>query len=306
MGTKRELRIFLGTVGARSLFATGANVGVTMGEPAYVDFVHPRFAVDASGGAFTGRAPGEAAPRASGAWSDRPEPLVAGLDPATRKALGAAWLDDALDEHAMVGTFARLALSLLAIGAPPSLVARTEQAAIEEVEHARLCFALASAYLGTPVGPGALEVGPIACPEIVELLRSSWRDGCLGEGAAAAVARAARRRAHDPAVCAALTIISREEATHAELAWDVVGLCLARGGREAEGALREEVTRTPRPPDLVADDPGDALAALFAEHGHLGPADRARCAAENARTAVRRAGWLLAPRAEARAGRAIA
>jgi hypothetical protein len=351
MGAKRELRIFLGTVGAHSLFASapGANVGSadapdhdshasTAGEAAYVDFDHPRFACDVQHGAFTGR--GDAPPpmvpvidlaprpraegvfhlpsgrplrvegearvapaRASGSWIDRPEPLVAGLDPATRKKLGAAWLDQALDEHASVGSFARLALALLAIGAPAALIARTEQAALEEVEHARLCFALASAYLGSPVGPGALEVGPIARPEIVELALESWRDGCLGEGAAAAIARAARRRAHDPAVCAALTTISRDEGAHAELAWDILGLCLARGGREVADALREEVAKTPRAPDLPEDDAGEALAALLAEHGHLGPADRARCAAENARTAVRRAGWLLAPGTEAAGGK---
>jgi hypothetical protein len=237
-----------------------------------------------------------AAPHAGHAWRAGAEPLVAGLDAATQRLLGDAWLTAALEEHAGVGRFARLALTLLGFGASSDLVARTEQAASDEVEHARLCFALASTYLATPVGPGPLPGAPITHPDTVELAMSSWRDGCLGKGAKAAIARAARRRAHDPAVCAALTIISRDEATHAELAWDVLGFCLDRGGRTVADALREEVARTPKAPeDPPEDDLHGALAPLLAEHGRLSAADRARCAAETTRTAVRRAGWLLAP-----------
>jgi hypothetical protein len=174
------------------------------------------------------------------------------------------------------------------------------------MEHARLCFALASTYLGVAVGPGPLDVGAPAMtrPDPLDLAIDSWRDGCLGDGAAAAVARAARRHAHDPAVCAVLSILSRDEASHAELAWDVLALSLDRGGREVADALREEVARTPRVAELDApeDERSDALAALLAEHGRLPAADRARCVAEATRTAVRRAGWLLAPSPPLRLG----
>lgn len=236
-----------------------------------------------------------AEPVIGSAWGEGPEPLVGELDAITRRALGEAWLRDALEEHAAVGAFAQLAFSLLALGAPADLLSRTQQAAAQEVEHARLCFSLASVYLGTPIGPGPLAVGAVDPPDLVKLALESWRDGCLGEGASAAVARAARRRAHDPAVCAALSVISRDEAAHAELGWDVIDLCLERGGRPVADALRDEVARTPKVPEVEGDNPGPALAALLAEHGQLSASDCGRCVAEATRTAVRRAGWLLAP-----------
>jgi hypothetical protein len=247
-----------------------------------------------------------APPRVGQAWLEGPEPLVAGLDPITRRKLGEVWLAAALEEHAAVGAFARLALSLLSFGSSADLVGRTEQAALQEVEHARLCFTLASTYLGAPLEPGPLKVGGIGRNDPVDLALESWHGGCLGEGAAAAVARAARRRAHDPAVCAVLTIISRDEAAHAELAWDVLALALERGGRPVADALREAVARTPRTPEVSGEDPDDALTPLLGEHGWLSRADRARCAAEASRTAVRRAGWLLAPGNPSRPGLVIA
>lgn len=359
MGVKRELPIFVGTVGAIELFASptpalaeaegSVDAAYAVGaEPVpflYYDatalrvpwplaFGGARVVADAPSVSSPGAAvelpqptperhersfhlpagrplivEGEArvAPARLGqAWVDGPEPLVAGLDPITRRKLGEMWLAAALEEHAAVGAFARLALSLLAFGSSADLVGRTEHAALQEVEHARLCFTLASTYLGAPLEPGPLKVGGIGRNDPVDLALESWQGGCLGEGAAAAVARAARRRAHDPAVCAVLTIISRDEAAHAELAWDVLALALERGGRPVTDALREAVARTPRAPEVSGEDPDDALTPLLGEHGWLSRADRARCAAEASRTAVRRAGWLLAPGNPSRPGLVIA
>lgn len=244
-----------------------------------------------------------APPVVCGGWTKGPEieaPLVAGLDDDTRRALGEAWLHDALEEHAAVAAFADVVMALLSMGAPAELLGRVQQASLQEVEHARLCFSLASAYLGVELGPGPLAVGPLVPLDPRALALASWRDGCLGEGIGAAIARAARRRAHDPAVCAALTVISRDEGAHAELAWDILGFCLSRGGLAVAEALREAVGRT-RAPEIVDDLPGFVLTALLAEHGRISPADRARCAADATRTAVRRAGWLLAPSGAPRA-----
>ena len=60
-----------------------------------------------------------------------------------RRARGRAWTADALLEHASVASFSRLSLALLAVGAPADLVALAHRAALDEIRHARLCFALA-------------------------------------------------------------------------------------------------------------------------------------------------------------------
>lgn len=67
---------------------------------------------------------------------------VSGLGPAERSALASRWLDSALLEHASIASFARFSLHLLAVGAPPELLERTQRAALDEIEHARLAFAI--------------------------------------------------------------------------------------------------------------------------------------------------------------------
>ncbi len=79
---------------------------------------------------------------------------VSGLALEEREALGAAWLRNALMEHASIAAFARFTLELLAVGAPADLIRDSNAAASDETRHAELCFALASEYLGESEGPG--------------------------------------------------------------------------------------------------------------------------------------------------------
>src|SRR5690606_4020321 len=81
-------------------------------------------------------------------WTRGPRPSAEGLDAATRAALEALWLHDARAEHASVPAFARLSWLLAAAGAPAELLARAHRAALEEIEHAERCFALAAGYGG--------------------------------------------------------------------------------------------------------------------------------------------------------------
>src|SRR5262249_34475352 len=85
-------------------------------------------------------------------------PLIAParLASALRAALARLWTENARGEHASVPAFSRLALSLVALGAPARLVEAAHRAALEEIAHARLSFSLAGAYAGAPVGPGPL------------------------------------------------------------------------------------------------------------------------------------------------------
>ena len=71
--------------------------------------------------------------------------------------LAAAWLEIAQLEHASIAAFASLSLRLLAAGAPAELVTASHRAALDEVEHARIAFELASVYGGRRVGPGRFD-----------------------------------------------------------------------------------------------------------------------------------------------------
>jgi CRP-like cAMP-binding protein len=90
--------------------------------------------------------------RAGSEWAVGETPDVTVLDAHTRKTLAAWWLRDAQKEHASVPAFARLAWQLTALGAPADLLERAYVAGLQEIDHARRCFALVSAYRGSPCG----------------------------------------------------------------------------------------------------------------------------------------------------------
>jgi hypothetical protein len=149
------------------------------------------------------------------------------------EVVGQHWLSAARMEHASIAAFARFQLQLLAVSAPARLVKATSKAMADELSHAQLCFALASAYLGRNVGPGPLDLrgampahpsapnGSRTLGELnlIELVRTVVREGCIGETLAALEAEATLAHAMDPAVRSALTIIARDEQEHALLAW---------------------------------------------------------------------------------------
>jgi hypothetical protein len=171
-------------------------------------------------------------------WKSRKRPDVRGLGVDVRRALAAAWLEDARLEHASVAAFARLTLELLAFGAPAELVVLSQRASLDEVAHARDCFALASAYAGVPIGPGLLELEHAGiASSLVELAVNTVKEGCIGETLASLIASAQLARATDPRVCAVLERIARDEARHAELAWKVVRWAIEQGGDEVVSAV---------------------------------------------------------------------
>ncbi len=277
----------------------GVKLPIEIGDPEVLTVAHGR-PLRAEGQAITAPA------RTRADWAAGAEPLVAEVDAGTRRALARAWLADAASEHASVAAFARLALDLLAVGAPADLVAQAHAAAMEEVGHARQCFALASAYAGAPLGPGALAVPPATAKTPAEALRAlaleSFMEGCLGEGTAAACARRARMGARDAAARATLGQIAREEARHEALGWAVVAWCVGEGGAEVEGALREALAQVEGrgaggDAERAVEESGEgALAGVLAAHGRLSPAEARRARAVVERRAARRLRGMLGVR----------
>lgn len=159
----------------------------------------------------------EARPRADWLAGDRPRPAPAAI----ACALAAHWLEVARMEHASVAAFSALSLDLLALGAPADLVAGAHAAALDEIEHARSVFGIASAYAGRELGPGPLPTPPRSL-DVARTLLETVRDGCVGEALAALEARAAAERAEDPAIREALERIADDEERHAELAYRVL------------------------------------------------------------------------------------
>ncbi len=212
-------------------------------------------------------------------WVAGDHPAVAHLSEAERAAVGRFWLTAALYEHASIGSFSAFALDLLAHGAPPELLDRAQQAAGDEIRHARACFTLASACAGRTLAPGALRARPEPAASLADLAESVARDAAINETLAAVQAAEQLARATDPVVRAVLATIVADEARHAELAWATLRWALAAGGDEVRTRLVEVFAEATAP--TLADHPEVAVPS----HGVLGR-DALRAALEGALTHV--------------------
>jgi hypothetical protein len=195
--------------------------------------------------------------------------LPEALPPEVRAALAAHWEREAAFEHASVAAFARASLMLLAVGAPPDLVTGAHAAAMDEVEHARMAYALASGYGGSPRGPGLLPaVGVQEAPSLAVVAVETFLDGCAGEAAAALALREAAVATEDGGVRAVLDRIAEDEERHAELAFRTVAWALRAGGPDVERGLVEAMAslRT----ELAGAVPPVEVERDLSAHGVLG------------------------------------
>ncbi len=158
-----------------------------------------------------------------------------GLD--IRERLAAHFAAVGSFEHASVASFARFVQQLLALGAPAELVAETLRAAQDEVRHARLAYALASAHAGVDLGPGPLDVrgAVVASVDRCEVVEGLIREACIGETLGVAEARFGLERSSDPDAHAFLEQVVSDETRHAALGWRSLQWLLATGDQ----ALRE-------------------------------------------------------------------
>jgi hypothetical protein len=221
-----------------------------------------------------GRAIVAATRRGSDAWLDSALTAdLSDLGPDERAALAAAYAADASLEHASVASFARFSLELLAVGAPASLVAEAHEAALDEVRHARACFALASAYAGAPIGPAHLPIGTAMAvsSDLSDVVERTVEEGCVGETIAAAVAMEQAHAASDPDVREVLSRIAEDEARHAELAWRTVAWAIGVGGDPIRAAVRRALARASRGASPPGDRPAPADAERMAAHGRPRP-----------------------------------
>lgn len=201
---------------------------------------------------------------------DLPQPSVVDLTPELRAGLATWWTNAALMEHASIAAFARFTLELLALGAPAGLVEDATSAMADEQRHARMCFAVASAYAGEPRGPGVLDLGrALESTDLGRIAVTTFLDGCIGETVAAVEARELAASSRDAGIAETLRTIADDEARHSALAWRFLRWALSLGGpalaRQIDAALTQELEAaaaacaTAKPP---TDDPASSHGML--------------------------------------------
>ncbi len=184
--------------------------------------------------------------------------------------LAAAWLRDAVMEHASVASFARFALELLSFGAPAELVAGAHQAARDEVVHAELCFALAHGYRAGPaLGPAPLSLAGIAPrASLAEAAGAAAEESCAGETFAALLASRALASCTHPGPAEALARIAADEARHAELGFRFIAWAIVQGGEAVRQAVIAGLLRG-RDKVLLATAHPPAASPALAAHGRV-------------------------------------
>jgi hypothetical protein len=150
-----------------------------------------------------------------------------------------AWANAGAAEHASVAAFSRLALQLMALGAPNELVRDAHRAALDELGHAELCWSVARDLGEAGVVAGVFPFGS-ALPldvSLAELAAETVRDGCLAETLGAHLAAVIASHTAEPFLRDALARIAEDEARHAVLSFRVVAWALERGGQAVRAAV---------------------------------------------------------------------
>ncbi|MGB1015723.1 MAG: ferritin-like domain-containing protein [Nannocystaceae bacterium] len=153
-------------------------------------------------------------------------------------AMAAHWQKIGRLEHASVASFARFLNQLLALGAPPELLAQTRAALSDEIRHTKLCLQMAAQF-GARVSLGKFNLGGAQAARVsrVTVARHLFAEACLGETVGVAQALESGSASTDPASVRVYTQIARDELRHAQLAWQALRWLLDSATAEERGQI---------------------------------------------------------------------
>lgn len=211
--------------------------------------------------------------RPNGEWADHTMLVDREGAPA---GLADQWRENGKTEHASVAAFARLTLDLMALGAPPELIAGANQDALDEIRHAQMCFSLATALDGRHVSPAPFPEAQrvstlprLRALALAQLAVSSLVDGALHEGVSARIIARLARRCEDEGIRAMLKSIAADEGRHGAHGWDVVEWCVEQGGTGVVAALRGALRALPgRMQSALPREAADGGWERWGIHGH--------------------------------------
>ncbi len=195
-------------------------------------------------------------------WSSGVDAIA--IEDAARAGLAARWRENARTEHASVGAFAVLTMDLLALGAPPELLASAHRDGLDEIRHTQMCLGLAAAIDGVDLSPAPFpesrRARALPRTRVLALARlavDSLVDGVLHEGVSARTLARLARLAESSAIRETLAALAADEGRHAAHAWHVVQWCVREGGEPVLQALRGAARVLPRQPgERVGERPG--------------------------------------------------
>lgn len=220
--------------------------------------------------------------RPGNAWStalaDDPALLaeIAALPASVCALLASHWHTDGQVEHASVASFARATLELMQAAAPPDLIAASQHAALDEIEHAKLTLSLASRYAPASLEPAHLPAPsrasvPASAPDLASLALSVLEEGVIGESVACLALQRALDTCAFPSIRAVLATLLDDESRHAALAWATLRWAITAGGPSVADAVRGAASRLSPLPSAPTPAERPHLDPVLARHGRLSP-----------------------------------
>jgi len=205
-------------------------------------------------------------------WSGGVDAIA--IEDAARTGLATQWRENARTEHASVGAFAVLTMDLLALGAPPELLASAHRDGLDEIRHAQMCLGLATAIDGVDLSPAPFPESRSAralprtrVMALARLAVDSLVDGVLHEGVSARTLARLTRLAESSVIRETLAVLAADEGRHAAHAWHVVQWCVREGGEPVVQALRGAARVLPRRPGERPSSTPDDGSSLEARSG---------------------------------------
>lgn len=184
-------------------------------------------------------------------WIEGPSSESLDLTIEQRQTLATFWLRTAQLEHASVASFHQFGLDLMRFGASPDLLMRTNKAAMDEISHAKAAFSITEGFLGHPFSPGEFHMKLQPAKNIAEFAVNVAMEGAVNETLAVVLAILQQDKCEDHAIKKFLAEIVREEAEHAELAWDTLRWLIDIAGEDVVDALWE-LTQREFVPDVTS------------------------------------------------------
>ncbi|MEM9074444.1 MAG: ferritin-like domain-containing protein, partial [Myxococcota bacterium] len=161
------------------------------------------------------------------------------VDVDVREEVAAGWRSMAAAEAASVAAFSSLSQQLLAIGAPSEFLVMAHEDALDEIEHARLCYETARSIDGKPLGAAPFAAALLPGPRTVTDLsfaKDCLKESCVMEGAAADIARQLVPLTSPP-LRAVMETIASDEARHAAHGWLMLEWLVTQRGVDIDALM---------------------------------------------------------------------
>lgn len=179
--------------------------------------------------------------KATSGWAA--DPIELEVESSIREQVARAWRAMAATETASIASFSSYSNQLLALGAPSELIEGAHRDALDEIRHARLCYAVATGIDGEVVGAAEFPAAVLPLdrtPTIESLAIECARESCVLEGASALAAHRLAALAR-PELRPTLSQIADDEARHAAHGWEALEWLLPQLDSRARERVVDEV-----------------------------------------------------------------